>query len=353
MAIPISVNFDLSAGLPIDSKVVQATTASRNAIPLYQRYEGMVVYVGANEINYQLVGGIADINWQPFSAQSASYALTADTASYIDAVNVIGVVATASYAFTSSYETTVEISSSWASASLSSSYVPNLYPQVTQVTVASASWVSASAHIITSDTASFIAASNIVGTITSASYSQTASYSLNAGYATQSIYALSASWVSASAFITTAQTASYVPNLYPQTYQVSGSWASASLSSSYSLTSSYALNISPADTASYATFAQSASYAESSSIATTASYAKNAQVIIDFDWHLVRNSNTNIQTTHNFVPGSTRISRNGMSLTADYITTEYDYVESGSNQIQLHFTMSTETNMMAVYTLQQ
>src|ERR1035437_622938 len=27
--------------------------------------------------------------------------------------------------------------------------------------------------------------------------------------------------------------ASYVPNLYPQTYQVSGSWASASISASY------------------------------------------------------------------------------------------------------------------------
>ena len=55
----------------------------------------------------------------------------------------------------------------------SASYVPNLYPQVAQVTVPSASWVSASAFITTAQTASYVTASNVVGTVlnsTSASY---------------------------------------------------------------------------------------------------------------------------------------------------------------------------------------
>ena len=54
-------------------------------------------------------------------------------------------------------------------------------------------------------------------------------------YATQSINAYSASWVSASAFIITAQTASYVSsgNIVGTITSLSASWASASISASY------------------------------------------------------------------------------------------------------------------------
>lgn len=53
------------------------------------------------------------------TADTASFAWNADTASYANQSNF---ALTASYAFTSSYEMEVEISSSWASSSISSSY---------------------------------------------------------------------------------------------------------------------------------------------------------------------------------------------------------------------------------------
>src|ERR1035437_5844935 len=95
------------------------------------------------------------------------------------------------------------ISASWASQSLSASYVPNLYPQVTQVNVDSASYVP-----------------NL--------YPQT--YQSSGSWASSSI---SASYAPSN-HITNADSASYVPNLYPQQDQPSGSWASSSLSSSWS-----------------------------------------------------------------------------------------------------------------------
>src|ERR1035437_6320995 len=122
----------------------------------------------------------------------------------------------------------LSISASWASSSISASYVPNLYPQVAQITVPSASWVSASVFITTAQTASYVTASNVIGTVSSASLATTASY----------INAINVVGVVASA--------SYVfTSSYETTVEISSSWASASLSSSYSLTSSYALNISP------------------------------------------------------------------------------------------------------------
>lgn len=50
--------------------------------------------------------------------------------------------------------------------------------------------------------------------------------------------AVTASWAPAVPTISSsyATTASYVSNLYPQTYQISGSWASSSLSASYAPT---------------------------------------------------------------------------------------------------------------------
>ena len=102
------------------------------------------------------------------------------------------------------YPQTYQVSGSWASASLSSSYVPNLYPQVTQGTVASASWVSASVFITTAQTASYVTASNVIGVVSSASYVP------NLYPQVAQITVPSSSWVSASAFIITAQSASYI-----------------------------------------------------------------------------------------------------------------------------------------------
>src|ERR1035441_6958404 len=71
-----------------------------------------------------------------------------------------------------------------------------------------------------------------------------------------------------------AVSASYVPNLYPQIYQASGSWASASISSSYAPSN----HIVSADTASFVQNSQSSSWAPSNHItnADTASYILNA-----------------------------------------------------------------------------
>lgn len=52
----------------------------------------------------------------------------------------------------------------------SASYVPNLYPQIVQSTVDSASWVSASVHIKNSDTASYVASASWSSASLSASY---------------------------------------------------------------------------------------------------------------------------------------------------------------------------------------
>ena len=349
-------------------------------------------------------------------------------------------------------------SASWASSSINAitsiTATQSLY-STQSLYATSASWVSASAFITLSQTASYISSSAIFDKTT---YNHTASWAIIAVtsltstqslYATSSIYAISASWVSASVFITTAQTASYITssNIVGYVTALSSSWASASLSSSWlsvlsvsdnnpyniilssgtstqhaiaggttsqisfnpgtsvfnvgtsitstSITSSLCGTASWAQSASYAITASyvsssniigyitayssswasasiSASYAltssvsVSSSIANTASYvqggnvmgtvvsasyAKNAQLIIDMDWHLMRNSNTSLQTTHNFVPGTILLARNGILCTSDYITTEYDYFESGSNYIQLHFSMSGDTKMMVVYVL--
>src|ERR1035437_8387325 len=171
--------------------------------------------------------------------------------------------------FTSStYQITASnaISSSWAPFTdnpnaVSASYVPNLYPQVTQVNVDSASWVPASVNITTADTASYVL--NAISTsyapvepvysssisilfdtrqpnlVVGNTYQITASGAVSASWApfTDNPNAVSASWASqalSASYVpnlypqvtqVNVDSASYVPNLYPQTYQVSSSWS--------------------------------------------------------------------------------------------------------------------------------
>jgi len=134
-----------------------------------------------------------------------------------------------------------------ASVSVSASYSPQTpFPN----TIASASWVSASSRITTSDTSSYVLASNVSGKVSTSTTADTASYIIaaslpphTASWATTAVTstaisfvpvaATSASWVSASAFITTAQTASYITSS-----NIRGNVSSAS----YSVSASYALN---------------------------------------------------------------------------------------------------------------
>jgi len=66
MSIPISSNFNLNAQLPLDARTVVANITARDLIPSIQRYEGMIVYLVDTEINYQLQGGIANVDWAVF-----------------------------------------------------------------------------------------------------------------------------------------------------------------------------------------------------------------------------------------------------------------------------------------------
>ena len=211
---------------------------------------------------------------------TASFALngggtggTSDSASWVSASVHIILADTASYFITSSVTS--------ASYAISTSYAPNLYPQVDQVTVPSASWVSSSAFITTSQTASYYN-----GSVVSASYAGTASVALNA------VSTISASWASSSfsaSYTPYAVTASYAyTSSVELVLQTSSSWSSASLSSSHADTASYvatasyyppdnpnAISASWVSASAHITNADTASYFITSSV-TSASYAISA-----------------------------------------------------------------------------
>lgn len=71
MGIPLAIGFDVGSPIPLDSRDVVATIAARDAIPAGQRYAGMSVHVlddgTGSPMNFQLIGGIANINWLEFA----------------------------------------------------------------------------------------------------------------------------------------------------------------------------------------------------------------------------------------------------------------------------------------------
>jgi hypothetical protein len=71
MGIPLAIGFDVGSPIPLDSRDVVATIAARDAIPAGRRYQGMAVHVlddgTGSPMNFQLIGGIADINWLEFA----------------------------------------------------------------------------------------------------------------------------------------------------------------------------------------------------------------------------------------------------------------------------------------------
>jgi hypothetical protein len=122
------------------------------------------------------------------TATTASYVLNAvsssfaSTASYITASNVIGVVTSASSAVTASFLQGLNLGLYTTTASFNTftaSYTTGSFTgSFTGTLTGTASWASNS---ITSQTASFVTASNVVGTVSSASYALTASYAMNGG----------------------------------------------------------------------------------------------------------------------------------------------------------------------------
>jgi len=193
------INFKNATGTGVYVRTTSPTITGLNATGSLlgtASYANTATTAGtANAISFVPIASVS-ASWVSASAKIA----TADTASYILATNIDGTVISASYAGTASVALNAAptISSSWASSSISASHALNANNAyaISFVPVASvsSSWVSASVFITTADTASYVQATNVVGTLS----------------ATQAPIALSSSWVSASAFITTAQTASYV-----------------------------------------------------------------------------------------------------------------------------------------------
>ncbi len=188
--------------------------------------------------------------------------------------NTVGTASWAQSSISSSYATSASwappvtsISASYATTSSHSNNAENAYAINFIPSVAvSASWVSASNRITTADTASYVAGANVVGAVSLATLATTAT-TANAISFIPSV-TISASWVSASNLINTASYANNAENAYAINFipsvSVSASWVSASNlinTASYSTTSSFSLKASSSLTSSYFNSQPSASHA--------------------------------------------------------------------------------------------
>jgi hypothetical protein len=170
------------------------------------------------------------------------------TSGSIPAIGLNGRLVNSAITFTSQLLSVTSSQSTSSSYAVSASYAPNLYPQTYQE---SASWASASLSSSVAATASYFSGSILfygntdgyfpqwVGNALSATSSLMASGSSiyvgggsgslvgTASWANRATIAASSSWVSASAFITTAQTASYVLQAVSASRAISAATASA------------------------------------------------------------------------------------------------------------------------------
>jgi len=86
MAFNISTNFLLSAALPLDARTVVADIAARDAIAAIERYDGLAVYVLADNNTYQLQGGVTNLDWATISGPTLS-ALWSDSGTVLTPTN--------------------------------------------------------------------------------------------------------------------------------------------------------------------------------------------------------------------------------------------------------------------------
>lgn len=61
--IQVSSGFERQSAVPLDTRSVQPTLTARDAIPSLVRYNGMTVFVTAEDKAYRLVGGITNADW--------------------------------------------------------------------------------------------------------------------------------------------------------------------------------------------------------------------------------------------------------------------------------------------------
>ena len=167
------------------------------------------------------------ITISPFAAELGSTITVGVEGGYaIPTVNQVGLIGSQSMYATQSLYATSSISASYANTSswaTAITFVPT--------TTVSASWVSASVFIITAQTASYISSSNIIGIVTALSASW-ASASISASYSpVEPAYSSSVS----------TQFGTKQPNLVTgNTYTITSSWSNNSVFSIGSTSSSYA-----------------------------------------------------------------------------------------------------------------
>jgi len=274
-------NFTVRGTLTAQTIVAQTITASTEFITGSSKFGSLL----ANTHQFTgsiLVTGSITVSNGVTNNLTASWANNALTASYVTASNIVGTVASASFASTASYwsgSITNAISSSFASTA---SYVVTAqtasYVTASNIigTVASSSFASTASYVITAQTASYVTASNIIGTVTSASFASTASYvvtALTASYVTASNIigtVASSSFASTASYVVTAQTASYITASNIVGTVTSASFAAtAALAPNYVLTSATASMLSPyilnSQTSSFVTNAQTSSFATTGS----------------------------------------------------------------------------------------
>ena len=285
----VEISASLRAGLGIIVDFTQAAIITGS----FSGRGDQLVQVSASYI-------IPEANATASFSVSSSFAIEAISASH--AGNVPETASYAMQALTASYVDDIEPSSaSWASSSISASHATNADTayaiNFVPLTTTSASWVSASAKITTADTASYIDAAYVVGTVTSASYSISASWAP----IDDALNAVSSSWVSASVKITTADTASYV-----LAANVSGKVATAGT----------------ADTASYVISSNIDGTVVSASHATTASYATNATPTVSSSW---ASASISAQSASFIIPGATFYQVSGSDGYPPAYIEPYDY----------------------------
>lgn len=80
MGIELGSAFTRKSANPLDDSLIVADLTARNALASGVRYEGMLVYVTSEQTNYQLIGGVADSNWQELSGSGGGVITVADIA---------------------------------------------------------------------------------------------------------------------------------------------------------------------------------------------------------------------------------------------------------------------------------
>lgn len=77
MGIKLASTFDRQSQQPLDGSLYVFDDTARDAIVAGIRYEGMTVFVTSTNSNYQLRGGIANINWTDTNASTSGVTITA------------------------------------------------------------------------------------------------------------------------------------------------------------------------------------------------------------------------------------------------------------------------------------